>query len=95
MDPLLSASLHTTVKIASRVAEWARVQAGSSTPDYQDPLAIVDHNGIRGDLGSELVTAEEAARKSWHGIPEGSRVRGRSDMNDDTGARAESRARHY
>ena len=94
VGPLLSASLHTTVNIGSRVAEWTRVQTGSTTPDYKGLLAIVDRNGIRGDLGSELATAEEEARKSWHGVREGSRVRGRDDMDQDTDPRAESRARY-
>lgn len=90
---LLSASLHTKVNIASRLAKWTRVQAGSTAPDYKRLLAIVDRNSIRGDLGSELAAAKEEARKSWHWVSEGPRVCSRDDMDQDTEARVESRPR--
>lgn len=93
VGPLLSAFLHTTVKIGSLVGERTRVHAGSSTTDYKGLLEIGDRNGIRGENRSEFAAVEEEARTTWHGDREGSWVRGRDDTDQDTEARAESRAR--
>lgn len=95
VGPLLSAFLHASVNFGARVAEWTRAPGGSSNPDYKGLLTLVDRNGIRGDRGTELGNAKAAACRAWTGTQEGSRVRGREDMDEEESIRPDSRFRRY